>query len=63
MQLAFSSPLDDEATYEVRMKNGLHDYEDLEIIPFPSYYFTTLPLITTTMISPTTTEDVATGAV
>ncbi|MBQ2591971.1 MAG: Ig-like domain-containing protein, partial [Candidatus Riflebacteria bacterium] len=59
MQLSFAYPLEADTTYEVRMREGLLDFEDLSITPFEPYIFTTLPEITTSMITPSTSEDAA----
>ena len=57
MQLSFAYPLEPNTNYEVRMREGLLDFEDIEITPFAPYAFSTLPEITTSMITPSNTED------
>ncbi len=57
MQLSFAYPLEADTTYEVRMREGLLDFEDLTITPFEPYIFTTLSEITTSMITPSMSED------
>lgn len=59
MQISFAYPLEADSTYEIRMRTGLLDFEDLEITPFEPYFFTTLPVITASLTNPTATESVA----
>ncbi|MBP5468543.1 MAG: Ig-like domain-containing protein [Candidatus Riflebacteria bacterium] len=58
MQLSFAYPLEPNSTYEIRMRTGLLDFEDVEITPFEPYFFSTLPIITASMTTPASTTDV-----
>ena len=57
MQISFAYPLEADSTYEIRMREGLLDFEDLTITPFEPYIFSTLPVITAEMTTPNTSSD------
>ena len=58
MQISFAYPLEPDSTYEIRMREGLLDFEDIEITPFSPYFFSTLPIITASMTTPASTSGV-----
>ncbi|MBR4328557.1 MAG: Ig-like domain-containing protein, partial [Candidatus Riflebacteria bacterium] len=57
MQISFAYPLEADSTYEIRMREGLLDFEDITITPFEPYIFSTLPVITAEMTTPDTSSD------
>lgn len=59
MMLYFNYPLEENASYTIKMGTGITDYEGLTITPFEPYTFSTLPMITCEMTTPNLTVDVA----
>ena len=58
MELTFKHPIKASATYVITMLDSVTDYQNLPIIPFDPYEFTTLPDVASELIEPNPTTDV-----